>query len=514
MQIHQVKETLQREKRPNVRTFSLHYRDPEADRELVWRMSCLWVASFPTQVLQLSAADRAIKAEKFYQGGMDEDLKPKVRVMDPSFVFEDLRFIREEMQSRNHGATGLSDADSANKLQDLARSKALSELEIFKHKLNGEGVHWAEWRLDAKKLEDSESDAIQQHQEAALAATEKAVHEHANVFYSTGCYANFSSVPTHMDAALNAITNFTSSRRPDDIFRLEVVNTSAMGPQYSVNLKDIGAKVSASLRGQYTRAAALVILPNCPGWWAGAGGTLTPAALDAVIAEAQTDVVAEFLKPEHAMEVRRIVGLYDTTSLTSRPDRTLPLQMLMCVSAEKDATGKLMSLWAHSTTWRRHAVSALLPCRPRSEYQDWTRAMGTGTERLDSSLERRQWHSGEDFYADLFAQVLSRVPMSGRDLCMIKDWCFYEDSMARGIMKLIMKKSESLPGLAYTGATWKAFIRPGAGEAVEANVACSVRDALAFHLKEKRYEINGFVLKEARFSASRKCAHLRFFVFM
>lgn len=86
--VSQVEETVRKNKAPNLRNMSYLYRDGEQERELVWRMACLWVESLPTQRNHLQPAAMKSLELRFYKGSLDEDMKVKARVMDPSFVFE------------------------------------------------------------------------------------------------------------------------------------------------------------------------------------------------------------------------------------------------------------------------------------------------------------------------------------------------------------------------------------------------------------------------------------------
>ena len=128
-----IEETLSKGKMPNLRNYASQYRDSEP--ELVYRMACLWDVGRP-DVLRLHNRARATELENmFYRGALDRDMIDKVRVTDPSFVFTDLRFMRD-MEIDANVAHPLDDLNAAEVQKHLANFKD------FKIRLQKEQNEW------------------------------------------------------------------------------------------------------------------------------------------------------------------------------------------------------------------------------------------------------------------------------------------------------------------------------------------------------------------------------------
>ena len=486
-----VAETQIREKRPNLRSFSASYRDPEAEREIVWRMACLWIASLSAQQQLCSAEVIAIKEKKFFSGQLDEDMKHKARSLDPSFKFEDLRFLREEQSSQLKSATSASDTDVAEGLAVAERSKDLAELEVFKFKLRNEAAAFSDYRLRVQEFEDRSDETVRSHQDKLHEAVERAVEAHSEGHFAVDCLETFAAIPNWLDQRLLKFACSQTSRRSEEVLRIEILSLSAMGPQFAPHLTEMGSKLACSLSAHPARTCGLVVLPNCPAWGAGGGGQLTGAVLDDCIATARRDVLAEFSKSEHGVLVREVVGLYDQQAMYSA-ERSLQCQMLMVISKAADSQGKLVSQFAKSAMWKRHAIPGLLQPLPRSEFKDWTRSLDhIAASNTDSGLERRQWHSGAAFWASVISAVFDKLGLSTAQAAHIREWALYDDGVSKAVMELMKQQGRHMPALGYAGATFCKFVRNRAGTVVAANVQTAIKDALAFHYKSKQYTFPG-----------------------
>ena len=496
-----VQETYAREKKPNMRSHSAAYRDPEADREMVWRMACLWQASLPTQAVLSRRQTVAARLELFQAGQLDEDLKVKVKAMDPSFKFEDLRYVREEVSAANTHACLASDTEQSERLVEAEVALQMASVEVFKLKLHGEEAAWSDYRLKLSTWEEATEETKRQQRLEILRSVESAVTGYANLHFAVESVESVLAISNWFDQKLLHLASSQIAARHlqgNSTHRVEVISLSALGQQFSVKLGELAIRACGCVNAFPVRSCLLVVLPNSPGWGKGAQGALTPESVDREIVQGRRDVLAEFCKPEHGVLVKEVWIVFDK----ELAGRSLQCPMLMLISNAVDVTGRLVSLYSKSQLWKRSAVAEPVRAMPREEFRDWTQDMGLSAPpfrcRNPKPFERRQWNSGVALWKTLLRHVYEGFPVVEGELAQIREWTLNDDCLPRAVMELQMERQARLPTLAYAGCTFNKFVKSGGGPLVKANVEVSIKDHLSSLYRAKRYQFPGVLpLQEA-----------------
>jgi len=489
-----VQETYAREKKPNMRSHSAAYRDPEVDREMVWRMACLWQASLPTQGVMSRRQTVAARQELFQAGHLDEDLKVKVKAMDPSFKFEDLRYVREEVSAANSHACLASDAEQSEKLVEAELAVQMASVEVFKLKLHGEEAAWSDYRLRLSTWEDATEETKRQQRLEILRLVETAVSGYANLHFAVESVESVLAIANWLDQKLLRVASGQIAARhlrENATHRVEVMSFSALGQQYSVKLSDLALRVGGSLNAFPARSCCLVALPNSPSWGHGAQGGLTLEQVEKEIVQGRRDVLAEFCKPEHGVLVKEVWIVFDRDLAGC----SLQCPMLMLISNAVDGTGRLVSLYAKSLLWKRSAVSEPVRAMPKEEFRDWTIDQGIAALpprcRNAQPFQRRQWNSGVALWKTLLRNVFEGIPLAEGELAHVREWTLNDDCLPRAVMELEMERQARLPTLSYAGCTFNKFVKSGGGPLVKANVEVSIKDHLSQLYRAKKYQFPG-----------------------
>jgi hypothetical protein len=107
---------------------------------------------------------------------------------------------------------------------------------------------------------------------------------------------------------------------------------------------------------------------------------------------------------------------------------------------------------------------------PRQEFKDWTKPLYEVAQRsIDANAERRQWHSGCDFWVTVLLQIFEKMGLSPIVACHVRHWTLHDSTLAMAVMQVSQMSSRQGPQLGFAGVTWKNFIRVNAGIAVAAN---------------------------------------------
>jgi hypothetical protein len=238
-----VAETIARGKTPNLRNFAYQYRDRKEDEEIAWRAACLFVDSRPTMQAHMTTQDVQTSFQRFIAGGLDQDLFPKARALDPSFVFEDLRYIRDQIVAKDTTATGQSEEAQEQRTAAALKAKQLADLGLFEVRLQGEGTTWSAYRAALSAHNDNSQNRLTAFREAAQEALETAVRMHTDSFYLAESFPDISMMPAFMEAAAASLLEQSATRRPDDMFRINFMN-------FAAGASEVGGSAKGSSRGQ------------------------------------------------------------------------------------------------------------------------------------------------------------------------------------------------------------------------------------------------------------------------
>lgn len=498
---HLVEETLKKGRAPNLKNYSHQYRD--SSPEMAWRMSCCFFCSLPTQKNVFNVTELAIKHHHFCKGLLDADFKDKVQVLDPSFTFDDLRFIRMASLAKQD-----TDQDMTTVIHAAEKSKALAEVNLFHAKLLGEETAWADYLARRRAITDTSQAKVTKALEEAQLTLEMSVRHHVETFLPA---IVTTARGEHVAVADNALYKFIeqlpslADSGVAGCYRIDVYNLTAMGAQHSSHLPDMIKHASEVHSANPARSASLFFLPNSPVWGAGGGGRISAAEFKEFAAKAADDAKSALMnKAINNWESKEIVGMFNDKDFYS-PERKLRVDFVMVISNIKTGSGQLVSEFANSALWKREAVPGLLTSLPRMYFRDWSKALEISSDTVrDANVDRRQWMSGKSFYQQILAKLFDGTAAHPKLAGQIREWTMYDDSLAQATLACNMSKDQNLPLLAWVGMTWGHFIRPGGGKVVHANVFASICDTVAALAKEGKYKLPGFTpvqVKDVNMSA-------------
>lgn len=485
----QVQETIRKGRVPNLRNFASQYRD--ANPELVWRMSCMFTVIVETVFPTLFAAsDRDVKIQNFMRGALDADMKDKAQVLDPTFCFEDLRFIRVAGQAKQ-SMDWQEDVQTVT--SQAERNKLQAELNLIHAKLLGEQTAWSEYTVRRKAITDSTLSDITKAREAAQMALEQAVQHHVDHWYPSECLQDRAKFLPSAEACFRNFCEQLPFTSPEKVLRLDVFNLAALGAQHSQILDALLVYASFMHETHPANSASIFLMPNTPEWGKASGGNLSPKDFASFAALAAEETKTEIKKKAiHHLEAKDIVAMFDEQDFYS-PERKLKVDVVMCLSQAVSDTGALLSTFVNSTVWKRDAVPDRLKCWPRSEFKDWSRRLDVmESSSRDANVDRRQWYSGPEFYAKILERTFEGMKLHPGVACHVREHCLYDNTLATACMQLNAANKKNMPTLGWVGMTFNHFIRHQAGLAVKANVHAANCDAISTLVKQGKYNIPGF----------------------
>ena len=200
----------------------------------------------------------------FFKGQLDSALQDKCQAMDPSFEFDDLRFLREEILSTamDTGASG----DLPERVAQVARQRMLADFALLEAELTSEQVIWQTYLAKLSDVEDADLSArvaMKEKQHDALAA---AVAEHLEATYRTICLPQWSGAVAYMEAALGTFAGQPPARPAEQLWRINIVNACCLGVQGSLILPQVAPILSSDHAHFPEKTLTVVILPNTPAW--------------------------------------------------------------------------------------------------------------------------------------------------------------------------------------------------------------------------------------------------------
>ena len=440
-----VEETLSKGKMPNLRNHASQYRDSEP--ELVYRMACLWAMGRP-DVLRVHNHRRVAELETmFFRGALDHDMQDKVRVMDPSFTFMDLRFMRDAEV----------DANAMGPVEDLRTAeiqKLVANFKVFKIRLLTEQNEWRRYSMARREWEDSTQAEITKYREAVHDALTSAVQEHQASCFRADCTPTFENMEVFFENAIKAFADAPGVQcRVDDVLRLNVYNLVIQGCNHSRILKDTVSAITTETNHHPKMCVNVVILPNTPAW--GDGQDRKNPGFNKLVANARAAVIQALEEECNQLVVHECVATFDANLFAKSPDRELRLDFALVVADKRDSTGALGTPWARSALWRRRAVAQVVAPMPRSEFKDWTNPMvAYDRGNMHHAIEGRQWASGHQLYTAIIDGLLQDVSTSFS--CVhVRDHTLYDDELGLAVLNHRSKQRGVGHCLGYAGATWK-----------------------------------------------------------
>jgi hypothetical protein len=405
----------------------------------------------------------------FRRGALDKDMLDKVRCMEPSFVFEDLRFVKSVADDVS--ALGLMEADA---LSSVEKQEVFADFKYLEVRLKAEQSSWRRHLLALKTHDDTTQAELTDFRERAHDLRVNAINAHAEAVYQAENLSTFKLLTPFCEQALGTFAEQPPARRADDILRINMFNLPMMGQSHSRYLDEIVEIVRNECSHHPATTLCLVILPNTTKW--GQGMEKCPKREEQIDA-ARSDVMSKLKEEVNQLVVNDVFALlrHDTMYSSNREMRAV---FLMVISNTMATDGKtLAARFVSSVGWKRKALLESLPVYHRQSFQDWTKVCNPfDMGNTDVSVERKQWFSGSGFLAGLLVGVLAGMGLSASLSCHVRDWTMYDDQLALAVMELNSRSDKNLPLLSYAGGTFT--------EAGGVNIAENVKKAIREHLNQ------------------------------
>lgn len=299
------------------------FRDSKDQRELVWRMCCLWVHTRPRTkelyapegggdhgVVALAAGVESLefrqKQREFREGRLDVYLLERCRAMDAGLDLEDLRHIRE----RRHQLMNDWTPDAlASKMDQVKLSLLEAEYQVMKAEVSQEVSSWAGYLLSYQLQQDASQTVLTRAREKAQDRQAELVAEHSATYY-TACVLPDHNFYAAVQSASLAVCEGPPRYSPEALLRLNVVNLAGLGCWHSLRLTQLVSMVSMELAEHPRTSATLVILPNTPVYGSNVQPGKHQAEFDRLVEEAKLESLGSFRNiPE--TRCKTITGQWD-----------------------------------------------------------------------------------------------------------------------------------------------------------------------------------------------------------
>ena len=207
----------------------------------------------------------------FMRGHLDSCMVDKVKSLDPSFQFDDLRFIREEILAgvltgdTNLPAVGMSTAQ---------RAKIVADFELLKVELQGDVLAFKRYMSEVMQHDDHDAEATVAQLEAEEDMVNSAVEKRREAYYRVSSFADHSFMTNFFTSSLVSFAAMPPTFTPGQVLRLNLVNAAGLGPQASCVLPSIAQHIASDHAHNAAHTMAVVVLPNTPEWGKGRGSAI------------------------------------------------------------------------------------------------------------------------------------------------------------------------------------------------------------------------------------------------
>ena len=407
-------EKLSQGKKINLENQAHNFRDPVADRKIVWEMACLWDDSLSVCQAHNSAARFQQYSEQFAKGLLDADLRPHCLAKDPEFRHDQLRFARPSVED----ATTLSMAgDMDDQAMTAARAALTANLHNFEVQLKAEvsriqvfQAAQAEWETKTRVARRAMLDT--QHQ-----ATLTATNEEASRRFMFGGFSNLQDAQQFATSALQRVAGMPPAIAEDQVIRINVVDLSKFGQHHSRVLEDLRKLITDDLREHPVTSCFIILPPHFTKF----GDTMEAGpSRDAAIQKARDEAFRSLTELQTNASVRECMWLWDKASL-GESTRELTVKFHLMTSNQLHANGQMKSLIYRSLLWRWKAIPSLVTPMPRANYRHWGAEVDTFGAWSFGNVERRFWNSGRHLVSELIQTVVANLKLSPSARCQVRD---------------------------------------------------------------------------------------------
>ena len=482
----QVQETISRGRAPNLRNYASQYRD--ADPQLVWRATCLFVAAMPNAraANNNNEVDMLALMQDFKTGVLDAALMDKARAMDASLDLDDISYIRRKV----HGTmASWSPGQLELQLGQAEQQKIFAEFDLFAAELTGEQLQFSQYSSRKGAREDEALSTVTKLREDADAAKESCMQAHMSPHFAVEALPDRTGVRAYMQAAGRAFCNAPPRKAEEQTLHLHVMSMPGMGVHHSLYLGDMVSHAADFCTNHPRNSGVLVLMGNTPAW--GKGLKVGKPGWEEAVEEAQRDCLSAFEAcPD--LKVRKVMAKYDKSQMYS-VDRELVVEFLMVTSKAQDADGQWLAAYSRSPVWRLRAFPIDLVPNPRSAFQHYTDALLRREHgNLDNSVELRQWHSGAEFWDQILCAI-HEGPLGSDDLsCMVHEYLMYDPELGKAVINLRARGSKKQPVYGYAGVQVRDYLAANSGKNIADNVKTALVNHLSFAVDCGTYKLPGY----------------------
>jgi hypothetical protein len=318
------------------------FRDPRENRELVWRMACLWVASLPLALDVFGARgaggaagagaappaasgakvalpkDFLQKEAEWRKGHMDVHFMERCRHMPADFQLSDLRHIKE----KQHAIMGQWTPDAlSNTLNQAKLAQEEASYALLKQEVLAEQGCWSRFSAELAQFNDTSLSVQTRQRELAEQTQEALIKAHMATSFNACCLADY-NYQGAVQATTQAFADQGTNPRValESIMRLNVVNLTSLGTWHSLRLNSLAQTVLAELVAHPRTSCALIFLPNTPIWGLGLKPGGPPAqgqVWEEKVEEAKQAAIATFAALPDT-RLRMIGGQWDHLTMCPR----------------------------------------------------------------------------------------------------------------------------------------------------------------------------------------------------
>jgi hypothetical protein len=204
----------------------------------------------------------------FMSGHLDVSMVDKVKSLDPSFEFDDLRFIREEILAGvltgqvNLPEVGMSVAQ---------RAKVVADFDLLKVELNADVLAFQRYMSELMQADDADAKATVAQLEAEEDLIAAAVAKHADACFCVSVFTDHSYLTNFFSSALTSFSGCPPTYVPARVLRLNVLNAASLGALGSCILPTLAKLVADDHAHNAAMTMTVVVLPNTPEWGKGRG---------------------------------------------------------------------------------------------------------------------------------------------------------------------------------------------------------------------------------------------------
>ena len=480
---HGLDERLAASKHFNLENQAHLLRDKNEDRELVFRMAQLWVASTEHRVAVNSSSRVQELETMFTQGLLDSDLRPHANCMDKDFKFTMLRFCRAEVEDI---PGSLVDLGEQAKL--ARRTEAIAGLESLKLQLEQDQQNYRTYQQAAKAWEtqhaSDKKDLLNKAQDGVRSVREGLMK---NRFQVEG-FTSFKQCKTYMKQALTMVAEVDPPVNANDVVRVNVIDLAKYGQSHSRYVKDLDEIIAAECREHPVVTCVLVLPPWTPAW----GESIHSSNKDKLIDEARKTAYRKFKEASNNVIVKKISLLLSKESQGPNSNQKLSRKALLILSGELENDGvTLKSMFRLSAMFKDEGVPEFLRVVSRNEYRNWAQTVDAADKANLGLIDRFFWNSGRGFYTPVLKYLFHGMKLSSHHRAQIREWSLWDDEVAQSVMEFQMSPGvQALPDLYYAGVVKDDAVKRASTIANE--VRTSLEQDLDSNLENKRYKVPGF----------------------